>query len=167
MTQQELETILLKQQALRDWKEQAGAAELEAFERWNKEWEKENELELERERKHRNAHLDGVDITLLDRKNDGCQLDTTKALRITSDLDYLDLIFTRRPEDLHEVVTDDALSAAIKRLTACQKEALFLRMQPHTKTKQVAEDLGSSPRNIRKHLAKARKTILKQIGEPQ
>jgi len=107
-----------------------------------------------------------MDITMLDRANDGCRLDTSKALRITSDLDYLDLIFTRRPEDLHEVVTDEALSAAIKRLTACQKEALFLRSQPHTKTKDAAEDLGSSPCNIRKHLAKARVTILKQIGEP-
>ncbi|MCL2299951.1 MAG: hypothetical protein FWC27_07375 [Firmicutes bacterium] len=167
MTQQELETILLKRQALRDWKEQASAAEIEEFEQCNTEWVKENKLERRREQYYRNKHLDDMDITLLDRENDGCQLDTSKALRIASDLDYLDLIFTRRPEDLHEVVTDDALSAAIKRLTACQKEALFLRMQPHTKTKDLAGDLGSSPRNIRKHLAKARETILKQIGEPQ
>ena len=166
MTEKELETILFRQQALQDWKEQASATEIEEFERWNAEWEKENELELRRERYHRSEHLDNMDITMLDRENDGCRLDTSKALRIASDLDYLDLIFTRRPEDLHEVVTDDALSAAIKRLTACQKEALFLRMQPHTRTKDAAETLGSSPRNIRKHLAKARQTILNQIGGP-
>jgi DNA-directed RNA polymerase specialized sigma24 family protein len=107
-----------------------------------------------------------LDITKLDRPHGDCRLDTSKAQRITSDLDYLDLIFTQRPEDLHEVVTDEALIAAIKKLTRCQKDALFLRMQPHTKTKQAAEDLGSSPRNIRKHLAKAREKIFKEIGEP-
>jgi DNA-directed RNA polymerase specialized sigma24 family protein len=167
MTPQELETILLRRQAERDWKEHASAAEIEEYERWKAELAADYKRELERDRKRRSEHQDGMDITELDRNNDDISLNTSKALRITSDLDYLDIIFTQRPEDLHEVVTDEALIAAIKKLTRCQKEAMFLRMQPHTKTKQAAEDLGSSPRNIRKHLAKAREIIFEEIGEPQ
>jgi len=167
MTQQEWETILLKQQAEQDWKEQASAAEIEEYERWKAELDADYKRELERDRKRRSTHLDDMDITMLDRENDGDWMDTSKALRITSDEDYLDLIFTQWPEDLHEVVTDEALIAAIKKLTRCQKEALFLRMQPHTRTKQVAEDQGTTTGNIRKHLRKARKNILEKIGDPR
>ena len=167
MTQKEMETILLRQRAEQDWKEQASDAEIEEYERWKAELDADYEREQRRELRHRKDHLDDMDITMLDRENDDCRLNTSKAPRITSDLDYLDLIFTQRPEDLHEVVTDEALITAIKKLTRCQKDVLFLSMQPHTKTKQAAENLGSTPRNIRKHLAKARRKILEKTGDPR
>jgi len=167
MTKQEMEQIVLRNQAEQDWKEQASAAEIEEYERWKARLDKDYELELNRDRKKRNKYQDSMDITTLDRRNDEDRLDTSKALRITSDLDYLEIIFSQQPEDLYELVTDEAHIAAIKCLTSRQREALFHSIPPRTKTKDIAEEMGTSSRNILKHLAKAREKIINEIGELQ
>jgi len=85
MTKHEKGPARLKEQAEKDWKEQASAAEIDEYERWRADMDKEYELELRREEYERDTHLDGMDITLLDRKADeGELLDSSKALRITS-----------------------------------------------------------------------------------
>jgi len=64
-------------------------------------------------------------------------------------------------------VSDEALIAAVKKLTPRQKEALHCFLTPKTKTADVALILGTSDRNILKLLATAKKNILQEIGEPK
>jgi len=155
----------LKQFAMREWKQAASAAELEEYERWRAQQEREHKLLVRREWRYRNDHLDGTDITSVGRDSNGFLPSTSKALRISTDEDYLDLIFSERPEDLHELVSDEAMIAAVKKHTPRQKEALHCFLTPNIKTADVALLLGTSDRNILKLLAAARKNILTEIGE--
>ena len=155
----------LRKFAKGEWMKYASAAELEEYERWRAKQEREHKLLVRRERRYRNDHLDGMDITSQGRDSNGFLPSTSKALRISTDEDYLDLIFSERPEDLHELVSDEAMIAAVKKLTPRQKEALHCFLTPKTKTADVALILGTSDRNILKLLATAKKNILQEIGE--
>jgi len=61
---------------------------------------------------------------------------------------WLEEIFSQDPEDLHQLVSSGKLAKAIQALTAHQRNILFLSAIQQMKTKEIAEMLGTSCRNI-------------------
>ena len=71
------------------------------------------------ERRHR-SHRDDIDITIPERKADDEQ-DTYRIsdmMRLCCWEDWLDIIFSQKPEDLHQLVEDTKVSRALKELTS-------------------------------------------------
>lgn len=110
-------------------------------------------------RRHK-AHRDDVDTTLADRQaGDEESIPGTKMRKLSQSEDWADTIFSRRAEDLHELVTDEAVSGAIRNLTLPQKEVLFLNVVHRFKTSEIAAARGVSERNIRKIRQRALESI--------
>lgn len=61
---------------------------------------------------------------------------------------WLEEIFSQDPEDLHQLVSSSKLSKAIQALTAHQRKILHMSAIEEMKTKEIAEKLGTSSRNI-------------------
>ena len=76
---------------------------------------------------------------------------------------WLDVIFSQRSEDLHELMTDDELIKAVKGLSEKRKEVLFYRAVWKYSTTETAAALGVSDRNVRKLYARAIKEIHDKI----
>lgn len=120
-----------------------------------KTWQKAlNELNCEKRnnnRKH-DYHRDDMDTTVVDRQleEDEITPPAAKMLKLSNHEDWLDIIYSRKPEDLHELVTDEAVSAAIRKLTSPQKEVLFLNTVHQFTVAEIAAMKGVSERNIRK-----------------
>jgi RNA polymerase sigma factor (sigma-70 family) len=82
---------------------------------------------------------------------------------------WLEEIFSQDPKDLHQLVSSSKLSKAIQSLTAHQRKILHMSAIQQMKTKEIAEKLGTSSRNILdvlKRTCKRIKTIMNnQHGE--
>ncbi|MCL2299202.1 MAG: hypothetical protein FWC27_03535 [Firmicutes bacterium] len=153
--------------ALMEWKECASPAELEEFERWSAWLSAENKKAARREYRYR-GHIDKYcDITLADGDGEDEEdyLDEKRLARLGYESDLLEDYLSTSPESIHELISDAAISAAVKRCTLRQKEALHCCLIPRIKTADVALILGTSDRNVLKLLATARKNILNEIGE--
>lgn len=112
-------------------------------------------------RRHK-AHRDDVDTTLADRQTAEAEsISGAKMRKLSQSEDWADLIFSRRAEDLHELVTDEVVSGAIRNLTLPQKEILFLNVIHRFKTSEIAAMRGVSERNIRKIRQRALESIRK------
>ena len=154
--------------ALMEWKEYASPAELEEFERWNAWLSADNKKAARREVRHR-GHIDKFcDVTLAD--GDGEEeedyLDEKRLARLGYTPDLLEDCLAANPETIHELISDRALSAAVKHCTLRQKQILHCFLIPRTKTPaDVARILGTSRENASKVLRTAQKNILKEIGE--
>ncbi|ADU26828.1 hypothetical protein [Ethanoligenens harbinense] len=98
--------------------------------------------ERNNDRRHQ-AHRDDADTTLADRQAvDEESIPGVKMLRLSQCEDWADLIFSHRAKDLHELVTDEAVSNVIRDLTLPQKEVLFLNVVHHFKTSKIAAACG-------------------------
>ena len=152
--------------ALMEWKEYATAAELEEFERWSVWISAENKKAARREYRYR-GHIDKFcNITLADGDGDDEEnyLDEKRLARLGYTPDLLEAYLSTSPESIHELISDEAISAAVKHCTPRQKQALHCYLVPRIKTADVALILGTSDRNILKLLANARRNILNEIG---
>lgn len=108
------------------------------------------------ERRHR-SHRDDIDITIPERKADD-ERDTYRIsdmMRLCCWEDWLDIIFSQRPEDLHHLVEDTKISQALRELTPQQKKILLENLVWGFSTKEIAAANGCSVRNITKHRQKA------------
>jgi DNA-directed RNA polymerase specialized sigma24 family protein len=135
--------------------------ELAEFEHWNEiveEWDHKDT----RKEKRLAAKKDGADITLLDREDKEEFLDTEKLLKLSYTTSYLDVVFSMRHEDIDELITDDLKSEIVRDLTDRQKQAFFLTEVLWLKTKDAAEILRTSPRNILKLKATALENVKKK-----
>jgi len=72
----------------------------------------------------------------------------SKGLPHRPDNKWLEEIYSQSPEDLYQLVSSEKLAKAIQALTAHQRNILFLSAIQELKTKEIAEMLGTSCRNI-------------------
>ena len=142
---QNLEEMLAKLNELED------ESEREYYKKLLTDWHNENKREERRHKRHRDfATIEKVEELA---GNEAFKPSTLTRLRWNENFE--DIIFTKSPDDLHELVTDGALSRIINRLTPQQKEVLFhISVWKYTAA-ETAELLGVSERNIRKLYAKA------------
>lgn len=113
------------------------------------------------ERRHK-LHRDYLDLTLLERQaNEDDYYCKGKLLRLSLSRpeDWNEIIFSRNPEDLHQLVEEYPVSEALRELTPMQKKILLLNIVHGIPTKELAEDMGCSTRNITKHRQKALETV--------
>ena len=116
------------------------------------------------ERRHR-SHRDDLDITILERKTDDGQ-DTYRIsdmMRLCCWKDWIDIIFSQKPEDLHHLVEDATVSQGLKALTPQQKKILLENLIWGFTTKEIARAEGCSVRNITKHRQKALEQVRQTI----
>ena len=108
------------------------------------------------ERRHR-SHRDDIDITIPERKADDEQntYRISDMMRLCCWEDWLDIIFSQKPEDLHHLVEDTEVSRVLRGLTLQQKEILLKNLVWWVSTKEIAAVNGCSVRNITKHRQKA------------
>lgn len=72
----------------------------------------------------------------------------SKGLPYKPDNKWLEEIYSQRPEDLYQLVSSEKLAKAIQGLTEHQRKVLFMSAIQEMKTKEIAEMLGTSCRNI-------------------
>lgn len=116
------------------------------------------------ERRHR-SHRDDLDITIPERKADDEQ-DTYRIsdmMRLCCWKDWVDIIFSQKPEDLHHLVEDAQVSQGLEILTMQQKKILLENLVWGFSTKEIARAEGCSVRNITKHRQKALEQIRRTI----
>ena len=114
------------------------------------------------QRRHK-AHRDDMDITVVDRDLDDedFRYPAASLLKLSSPADWLDIIYSQNPEDLHHLVTDAAVSKALKELTHKQKKVLLEHIVWGRSTKEIAEKMYCSVKNIVKH----RQTALDRVQQ--
>lgn len=119
------------------------------------------------ERRHREHRAD-MDISVVDcGLNEGEYCGVADLLRLSDSDDWLDAIYSRKPEDLYQLVEEYPVSEALRELTPIQKQVLFLNIVHGIPAKDIAAMLGCSVRNITKHRQKALETIrFLVVGEP-
>ncbi len=61
-----------------------------------------------------------------------------------------DVIFSQPPEDIHQLVAEYPTSAALKELSDLQRLVLWENVVSQVSTKEIAEELGCSVRNVTK-----------------
>lgn len=109
-----------------------------------------------------------MDTTIADRDPDeGEAYPAVKMLKLSNHEDWIDIIYSRRYQDLHHLVSNPKISAAIESLTDKQKEVLFLHIVHQYTPQEIAAMTKATDRNIRKHKEKALKAIRKAIGVMQ
>lgn len=107
------------------------------------------------ERRHR-SHRADMDTTIVDREpEEGEAYRVADLLKLSQCEDWEDIIFSQRPEDLYQLVTEYPTSASLKELPPRQAEILLENIVHGTPTKDLAEQAGCSMRNITKHRQKA------------
>jgi RNA polymerase sigma factor (sigma-70 family) len=72
---------------------------------------------------------------------------------------WLEEIYSQRPEDLYQLVSSEKLAKAIQGLTDLQRKVLFMSAIKEMKTREIAEMLGTSSRNILDMLERTYKRI--------
>lgn len=116
-------------------------------------------------RKH-SEHRDDMDTTAADRQLDEDEtIPPAKMLKLSHEEDWLDIIYSRRAEDLHELVSDEAVSEAIRKLTRLQKEVLSLYAVHRFTVPEIAAMKSVSERNIRKIRQRAIENIHKTLAD--
>jgi RNA polymerase sigma factor (sigma-70 family) len=78
---------------------------------------------------------------------------------------WLDYIFSRSPDDLYELVENEAVSEALRDLNGKRKEVLFYRAVHGYSAEDIAAMKGVSSRNIRKLYEKAVREVREQFTE--
>jgi DNA-directed RNA polymerase specialized sigma24 family protein len=110
-------------------------------------------------RKHK-AHRDDMDITLVDSEHSENEcIPKEKILKLSNDEDWIDIIYSKKAKDLHQLVKNEKLSEAINNLTSMQKEVLFLNIIKQFTVAEIAQAKQTTDRNIRKHRQKAIENI--------
>ena len=97
-----------------------------------------------------------MDITITQRNpKEGEAYSKSKILKLSRHEDWLEIIFSKSYRDLHHLVENSEVSAAIKRLTDKQKQVLHLNIVEEYTIQNIAAMLGTTDRNVRKHREKA------------
>lgn len=105
-------------------------------------------------------HRADMDTTITDRDpNEGECYRLEDLLRLSHWEDWDEIIFSQRPEDLHQLTEDCSVSSALLELTPIQKRVVFENVVHGIPTKDLAKTMGCSVRNVTKH----RKTALEKI----
>lgn len=118
-----------------------------------------DEYDANNERRH-SGHRADLDITIADREpREGEPYRVADLLKLSRAEDWDEIIFSQRPEDLYQLVGEYPVSAALRELTPIQKRVLFENVVHGTPTKDIAEMMGCSVRNVTKH----RKAALDKI----
>lgn len=118
-----------------------------------------DEYDANNERRH-SGHRADMDITIADREpHEGEPYRMADLLKLSRAEDWDEIIFSQRPEDLYQLVGEYPVSAALRELTPIQKRVLFENVVHGTPTKDIAEMMGCSVRNVTKH----RKVALDKI----
>jgi len=102
----------------------------------------------ERTRRWIKKHQDGREFQIAELSFYRSSKGRSKGLPNRPDNKWLEEIFSQDPEDLHQLVSYGKLAKAIQELTAHQRNILFLSAIQQMKTKEIAEMLGTSCRNI-------------------
>ena len=107
------------------------------------------------------SHQDflSADEILQDSFSDDLFIPIRYVLKLAEEEHWLDIIYSDTPEGLCQLTTDSYLQYGLKKLTAKQREVFYLRAMRGLTTREVAERMGTSDRNIRKHYAKAVETL--------
>lgn len=118
-----------------------------------------DEYDANNERRH-SGHRADLDITIADREpREGEPYRVADLLKLSRAEDWDEIIFSQRPEDLYQLVGEYPVSAALRELTPIQQRVLFENVVHGTPTKDIAEMMGCSVRNVTKH----RKVALDKI----
>lgn len=88
-----------------------------------------------------------------------------RILNLLRERDWLEFIFTKRYQDMHELFLDERLCEIVKNLNDKRKEVLFLYYVQGYKTTEIAQTKGVSERNIRKLRANALEEIRMKYDE--
>ncbi len=130
--------------------------ELAAEEDWTAVVDELDRFEENNDRRHE-EHRACLDLSLMDRdaEDDWEGGQFRKFLKLCRERDWNDLIFSQKPEDLHQLVTEYPVSAALKELTPIQKKVLWANVVWGVPTSDLARELGCSVRNITKHRQRA------------
>lgn len=102
----------------------------------------------ERTRRWIKKHQDGREFQIAELSFYRSSKGRSKGLPNRPDNKWLEEIFSQDPENLHQLVSSGKLAKAIKALTAHQRNILFLSAIQQMKTKEIAEMLDTSCRNI-------------------
>jgi len=136
----------------------------EEQEKWQGELDKFHTQVRNNNRRHKEKR-DRMDTTIADREpEEDERVPKAKMLKLSNDEDWIDIIYGRKPEDLHQLVSDPKISEAIQGLTFKQKQVLSLNVVHQFTTNEIAQMTGTTDRNVRKHRDKALETIRKAIG---
>jgi hypothetical protein len=137
---------------------------MEYFENLVKEFD---EDDRRNDRKHfRSEKRHNFNITNMDASYDPDNPDTYIPPELTAmcQTEYWDdLIFSRRADDMHELITDGELSDIIKKQKNARKEALFHRVVKGYTAEEISALKGVSERNIRKLYKKVLQNIREEI----
>jgi len=82
-----------------------------------------------------------------------------KGIPSKPDNEWLEEIYSQRPEDLYQLVSSEKLAKAIQGLTDHQRNVLFMNAIQEKKTKEITEILGTSCRNVLDVLERTYKRI--------
>lgn len=122
-------------------------------------WAVENECELQQMdrdtinlyRRHMaNSDLRNTDTILEKRKKKEATLRPQRGNQPTDPTDrWINHMFSRRPEDLFQLVSDEKLAKELKNLTPRQQEVVHMSIVKKMKNSEIAKRLGTTDRNVR------------------
>ncbi|MBQ3076492.1 MAG: sigma-70 family RNA polymerase sigma factor [Clostridia bacterium] len=106
-------------------------------------------------RRHR-EHRDGMDLTMIERQREQREFcSSSKTLKLIHAEDWVEIIFSKKAEDLHQLVRNHRVAAALQSLTPIQKQVLFWNIVQGMPTSEIAARMGCSVRNVTKHRQRA------------
>ena len=114
-----------------------------------------DDYDANNERRHSDHRAD-MDVTIVDRDpEEGECYRVADLLKLSCLEAWDDIIFSQKPEDLHQLVEEYPTSAALKELSPRQKEILPENIVHGTTTQELADKAGCTVRNITKRRQKA------------
>lgn len=120
------------------------------------------------ERRHA-EHRDGLDTTLVDRgygwdsKYESPPLRVADCLKLSCSEDWVEIIFTQKAEDIHQLAEAKDASLALLELNQPQKEVLLENVIHRKDAKELAQKEGCSVRNITKRRKAALDNVRRQL----
>lgn len=112
------------------------------------------------DRKHcRKERRHEFDLTALDAVQDEAVSIPRAFMAFSNAENWEDVLFSQKPEDLYELLTDEDLINAVRGLSEKRKEVLFYRGVWRYTPQEIGRFRGVSDRNIRKLYEKAIKAI--------
>lgn len=122
-------------------------------------WATENERELQQMdrdtinlyRRHMaNSDLRSTDSVLEKRKRKEAVLNPQRGTQPKDPTErWINNMFSRRPEDLFQLVSDEKLACELKNLTHRQQEVVHMSIVKKMKNSEIAKRLGTTDRNVR------------------
>lgn len=97
-----------------------------------------------------NSDLRNTDTVLEKRKKKEATLSPQRGTQPKDPTDrWINNMFSRRPEDLFQLVSDERLANELKNLTPRQQEVVHMSIVKKMKNSEIAKRLGTTDRNVR------------------